>query len=312
MRQNGGPDWSRKLGAYMWGIPDEVIDVAEGLVADALGGDVSVVGASELGASSRETPWRLDVTRSGQPESYLLRYGESVEEGEAIALLAMAGHPIPSPSLIAWQPVGPHDGIAVFISEFIRGSSLLPPMRAGERWAIDLYVETVCDLQAIQRHDLSSEFASLLDERRESAIDVIEAARSRIPNLSSLHEAASRKLVRTQPELPVLAFSNGDLWPDNLLIDDRTLVGVIDWQHAGWSDPIFEFLLPFFLVPELRGRGIEEEYMDRQGYDTGILHWYRGVEFFDSLAWVIAMGEPYEIHTVESLTADLTEWLDQA
>ena len=71
---------------------------------------------------------------------------------------------------------------------------------------------------------------------------------------------------RRGPDLPEIHFSNGDLWPENLLVRDRRLVAVIDWQHAGFSDPIFEFLLPFFLVPELRGRGIEERYCERMGF----------------------------------------------
>ena len=151
---------------------------------------------------------------------------------------------------------------------------------------------------------------SMLDTRRESALEVVEAAHQRIDDRQPLHEAAYRRLIHRQPQLPELTFSNGDLWPDNLLIRDRKLVGVIDWQHAGWSDPVFEFLLPFFLVPELRGQGIEETYLNRQGYDPSLLTWYHGVEFFDSLAWVTKTGEPYGIHTVDSLTGDLTTWLE--
>lgn len=84
---------------------------------------------------------------------------------------------------------------------------------------------------------------------------------------------------------------------------------MIDWQHAGWSDPLFEFLLPFFLVAELRSRGIEERYCERKGYDPALVHWYHGVEFFDSLSLMLKIGEPHEMHTAESLTRDLERWL---
>ena len=89
----------------------------------------------------------------------------------------------------------------------------------------------------------------------------------------------------------------------------RALVGVIDWQHAGFSDPLFEFLLPLFLVPELRDLGIEERFCVRKGLPPNILHWYHGSEFFDSLRWVLNVGKPYEMHTAESLRMDLERWL---
>jgi aminoglycoside phosphotransferase (APT) family kinase protein len=181
-------------------------------------------------------------------------------------------------------------------------------MTAGEQWAIDLYIDTVCALQDVRKEDLRGEAAELLGD--ETIRDVIEAAYERFPEREPLHEAAYRTLVSRQPNIPKTAFSNGDLWPENLLVRDRGLVGVIDWQHAGWSDPIFEFLLPFFLVPELRNRGIEARYCERRGFDPAVLDWYHGVEYFDSLSFVLKTGEPYEMHTAESLRRDLERWLD--
>jgi aminoglycoside phosphotransferase (APT) family kinase protein len=116
-------------------------------------------------------------------------------------------------------------------------------------------------------------------------------------------------LSHSLPLLPEPRFSNGDLWPDNLIVHDGRLVGVIDWALAGFSDPIFEFLLPFFLRPQLRGRGIEARYCQRMGFDPGLLSWYHGLEFFDSWRWVRLTGQPYERHTDDSLHADLARWL---
>lgn len=47
------------------------------------------------------------------------------------------------------------------------------------------------------------------------------------------------------------------------------------------------------------------------GIDPAALHWYYGLEFFDSLAWVLKLGKPYGIHTAESLTVDLERWLNR-
>ncbi|MFC2030792.1 phosphotransferase family protein, partial [Chloroflexota bacterium] len=123
--------------------------------------------------------------------------------------------------------------------------------------------------------------------------------------------AVYTRLRETMPPLPRTLFSNGDLWPDNLIVRDGQLAGIIDWANAGFSDPVFEFLLPFFLRPELRYRGIEARYCRRMGFDPRVLPWYHGLELFDSWRWVLVTGKAYEQHTAESLEADLTGWLEE-
>ena len=183
-------------------------------------------------------------------------------------------------------------------------------MKRQEPWAIDLYLDTACEVQSIQAGDLPAGSANDL-EVGEAAIDVLRAAYEMIESKDTLIEEAYQRLRDSKPELPNPQFSNGDLWPENLLVQDEKLQGIIDWQHAGFSDPIFEFLLPFFLVPELRGLGIEERFCDRKGFGPEVLHWYHGLEFFDSLRWVLKTGKPYEMHTADSLRKDLKMWLEE-
>jgi aminoglycoside phosphotransferase (APT) family kinase protein len=290
-------------------LPGLETEVLERSLAAAQGSRVRLLDAVALGTGSRAAAWRIDVESGGESASYLLRYGEGCSPTEVTALRAMEEHPIPTPRVVLWDEGGAVAGTRVFVSEWIDGEPLLPAMTAGENWAVDLYLETVCGLQAITAADLPQGAAEALGAG-ETIRDVIEEAYGRLEAPEPLHDAAYRRLIATQPEVPGTQFSNGDLWPENLLVKGRELVGVVDWQHAGWSDPIFEFLLPFFLVPELRSRGIEARYCERKGFDPGVLHWYHGVEFFDSLAWVLKTGEPYEMHTAESLTCDLQRWLE--
>jgi hypothetical protein len=84
---------------------------------------------------------------------------------------------------------------------------------------------------------------------------------------------------------------------------------VIDFQHAAFSDPVFEFLLSFFVEPKLQGRGIEQRYCQRLGLNPDILHWYHGLEFFDTWRWVLSSGSGFVHHTAESLETDLKNWL---
>ena len=293
--------------------PDKyILPVSEDVLARALGEalDIPVCGlqAIALGASSRETPWQIDLETDDGGRRLLVRLGGSCSANEVNALRAMKGHPLPTPEVLHWDPEGTALETPLFVSTFIEGEPLLRGMKALEPWAERLYVETVCAVNAITAKDLPPGATDRM-EGNESALEVLDDACERFPERDALVEASYARLKATAPEPHDDRFTNGDLWPENLIVRDRELVGIIDWQHAGFTDPVFEFLLPFFLVPELRGRGIEEAFCRRLGLDPGILHWYHGLEFFDSLAWVLKLGEPYEIHTAESLTADLRQWL---
>lgn len=263
-----------------------------------------------LGASSRETPWRVELETERGVERFLVRFGASCSANEVVALEAMDRHRLPTPKVLLWDEAGRKLGVPLFVSTYLDGAPLLKSMKCNEPWADDLYIDTVCDVQSIAASDLPPGSMDKMDGS-ESALEVLDRAYARFQEASCLIDAAYQQLKRTWPGPPGDRFSNGDLWPENFLVQDKRLVGVIDWQHAGFTDPIFEFLLPFFLVPELRGRGMEEAYCARMGFDPAVLGWYHGLEFFDSLSFVLKHGKPYEMHTAESLQRDLEHWLDE-
>jgi aminoglycoside phosphotransferase (APT) family kinase protein len=73
---------------------------------------------------------------------------------------------------------------------------------------------------------------------------------------------------------------------DNLIVRYGRLAGVIDFLGAAFSDPVYEFLLSFFVSPELKGRGMEKRYCRQIGVEPAILHWYHGLEFFETWHYV--------------------------
>jgi aminoglycoside phosphotransferase (APT) family kinase protein len=258
--------------------------------------------------STREAPWRLEVEVNGAAQSYVLQVDSKNIESEYKILKAMEKNPIPTPRVYGLDLKGEALGIACFFSDFIEGETLLGPMLAGEVWAEELYIDTVCRLQAVTKDELGSVGQAL---EQESAEDVLEDAYAYMKKKSlPLVDAAYKELKERMPKLPPVRFSNGDLWLENFIIQDRKLAGVIDFPGAMFSDPIFEFLLSFFVSPELQGRGIEARYCCQIGYDPAILNWYHGLEYFDTWRWVIATGEDFVHHTEKSLQMDLQKWLD--
>ena len=273
--------------------------------------DVRLLHAEPLVKSTRDAPWRLDVEVEGTRRAFVLRLASIGLEHEFHVLRAMEAIPIPTPHVYGWDPDGDALGVACFFMDFIQGESLLHPVLAGEAWAEALFIDSVCALQAVTREQLAAVTQRL--ETDETAQDVLETAHVYLKNQAQhpMVDAVYARLRDTMPVLPATRFSNGDLWLDNMIVHNRQLAGVIDFSNACFSDPIFEFMLPSFLRPELRERGIEQRYCQRLGFDPGVLHWYHGLEYFDSWHWVLKTGQPYEQYTAEVLCASLERWLDE-
>jgi aminoglycoside phosphotransferase (APT) family kinase protein len=274
-----------------------------------LGVTVELQKATQLTKSTREAPWKLEVDIQGTKKSYVLQLEPNDLAYEYQVLKGLEEIPIPTPLVYGLDLKGEALGIPCFFSDFIEGESLLRPMLAGEPWAEDLYLDSVCELQSLTEAELGSLAGEL---NQETAKQFLEAAFSTLNNQSlPLVEATYQELVTSMPDLPPVRFSNGDLWLDNFIIKDKKLSGIIDFANACFSDPIYEFLLSFFVSPELQGRGIESRYCQRMGFDPALLDWYHGLEFFDTWHWVLVTGEAFVHHTDESLKADLRKWLER-
>ena len=270
---------------------------------------VEFIQAAQLPKSTREAPWRLDVLANGSAQSYVLQLDSQRLEHEYGVLKTLETTPVPAPRPFGLDLEGKALGVACFFREFIEGEPLLTPVLAGEAWAEDLYIRAVHQLLALTERELG-EIAENLP--RESAGKVLERAyRSIKPQGLPLADRAYEVLRRTMPEQAPLRFSNGDLWPENFIVRNDELAGVIDFEGARFSDPVWEFLNTFFVSPELKGRGIEARFCRSIGYDSVHLHWYHGLEFFDTWCSLLLSGETFVHHTAESLEANLAEWLEE-
>jgi len=287
--------------------PNEHRSQCETYLSRFLQARVNFLQAELLPKSTRDAPWRLDVEINGAGKSYVLRLDARGSEREYQILRLMEPISSPTPRVYGWDAAGEALGVPCFFCDYIDGESLLGPMLAGEAWAEDLYLDTVYDLQRVTEGDLGGVHPWL---SRETAVEVLEKAHQYFQlNPHPLATSIYKELTQRLPQLPTVRFSNGDLWLDNFLVKDKRLAGVIDFEGAGFSDPIFEFLLSFFVEPRLRGRGTEERYCRRIGYDPSILLWYHGLEFYDTWRYVMKTGESFVHHTAESLKRNLEQWL---
>jgi len=287
--------------------PTQHREKCEAYLGRALHAQVEFVRAEILQQSTRTAPWRLDVKVNGEVRSFVLQTDPDGMQFEYNILKAMVPIPLPTPHPYGLDLQGEALGVPCFFSDFIEGTSFLAPMQAGEPWAEKLYIDTVCALQVLTEADLGQVARDL---ERIPVEDLLEKAYTDIKDRElPLAQDVYQKLKAEKPALPALCFSNGDLWLDNFIVKDEQLAGVIDFRNAAFSDPVYEFLLSFFASPELQGRGTEERFCQRIGVDPALLHWYHGLEFFETWSWALRTGKSFAHHTAASLEKDLKNWL---
>jgi hypothetical protein len=180
-------------------------EACEKYLSRSLGGAVKLVHASQLTQSTRQAPWKLDVTLDGSARSYVMQLDARGMEYEYRVLKAMEkiGALRASPRAHGLDLQGEALGVPCFFSDFIAGESLLEPMLNGEPWAEALYFDTVCALHTVTQADLSD-----LEVDQESADEILEAAWKYFKeNPHPLAEVMYKRLKETKPDLPPSALA---------------------------------------------------------------------------------------------------------
>jgi len=292
-------------------------------LSKSLGRPIELIGASQLSGGFRNAPWRLDVVDGDMCISLVLKTAPShrdkiIEEAypynirlEFDTLRKLESIDPPTSKVWGLDEEGEALGTPCFVMEFIQGEPLMGPLFSGEPWAEDLYLDTVCTLQAITREQLGSlakEFGKGCDALRH-----LKWAAERFPRYTSdpLVSKVHTRLKELMPPPLEPRFGNGDLNPMNMLIQDRELAGVIDFEFAGFSDPMFEFMSPICWYPQMRQRGLEERFCERNGFDLDIIECYRALVLF--CTWFGMLANPRlegEGRTTVSCRQELEQWVE--
>ncbi len=187
----------------------------------------------------------LEIHRaiSGTELVVLRRYGdwygddESTDEvarREAAALIAANAGGVTVPQLIWSDRAGTFDETAVVIS-FIDGEPYFSPGDPHD-WIEQLVRAMVSVHEVPVTADLRP---VLLDHRRQLSDQLAESEPSERFTENSLGVPLwelRRKLIEADDSTETV-FLHSDLWPGNTLWRDEQLVGVIDWEDAGFGDP---------------------------------------------------------------------------
>lgn len=205
------------------------LDWAVGAVAPG-GTVVDVVGMHEGGS-----PWRLDIRHGDEMTQAVLRVADWGRVwGEAIATAAagleVAGaYGLPTARLIASDVDGAETGECALLETFCAGTAGPPGPQALHSAGAVL----------AQVHRIRMEPTRRLPRRlHHNPYDDYPAERRRgVSPTSALLDEADRMLRGIAPPDSELTFVHGDPWFGNMLWDDSTCLGLIDWKASGVGDP---------------------------------------------------------------------------
>lgn len=287
--------------------PQNHLDKFKTFFSNALGADVAIQHFEMLRKSTREAPWRFDLLVDGEPRSFVFRMHTRTSAREYKVLEALQDVQVPTPHVYGLDKKGKTFGQPCYFMDYIEGESLLAPLLAGEEWAEELFIDSAVRLLTLPA-DVLGNLPPWVE--RYSAEDLLDNAYQKLKRFNDIvARKVYQELKQNAPPLPETYFSNGDLYPDNFIVRERQLVGVIDFANASFGDPLFEFMLPTFIHRELRGRGLEERFCARLGIDLVDLGWYHVLEYYDLWGFLAGTTDDFVGHTAESVRQVLDGWL---
>ncbi|MGI9622408.1 MAG: phosphotransferase family protein [Acidimicrobiales bacterium] len=253
------------------------------------------------GGANRET-WQFDAIGEGRHELILQRdrdgvlrhQGGCALEAEVLRRAAAAGVPVAEVVLSADLPN--RIGASFTINRRIQGETIARRLLRDDEWADarDGFVGA-CARAMAAIHAISA------DQMEGVAIDVVSDAlvqlRLSYEQLDDPHPALElgfRWLEKNRPPPLPQSFVHGDFRMGNLLLDQRGLAAVLDWEVAHFGDPGEDLgwlcvrAWRFGATPSVAGIGDYDELVGQYERASGTtvplptLHWW---EVFGTLRW---------------------------
>jgi aminoglycoside phosphotransferase (APT) family kinase protein len=268
-------------------VADDVAAALERYLADhGAPRSVRLTGRATVGLSQDTFFVRVSGAAGAPPVEAVLRLPTPASGRRAIrtqraSLQAVAGH-VPAPALL-WHDDGERNpfGRPFLVMERLMGAvpvgwhDVPEPQRTVLAHAA---VDTLAALHRIAPAALDAEPIAPGDAPTE--LGFYTRRLERLSPLPAVLRAALWWLGRHEPAPVRSVLVHGDLRMGNLIVDDRRLVGVLDWEMAGPGDPLSDLAWCFLPIWELAG--VDEAAMVRRyaeatntAVDENRLHWHR-------------------------------------
>ncbi|MEI6845441.1 MAG: phosphotransferase [Candidatus Firestonebacteria bacterium] len=293
-------------------------------ISDSLGFPVEFVLALPVKEGGGTLSWRVETCYEEKKLFVILKTPKEQKElpfkmpadydffRQYRLLKQLEGAKLKTPKAWGADEKGAALGLPCFLEESLRGRVLYNSLKIKEDWADSLFLKTIIEVQNTKKEELG-EIAQELGGDLEITALFSTVKKELQQNLKGpLVARVLEKLSSNIPGNLKPCFSNGNFSPKNIIAKDKKLTGVIDFEFAGYFDPLYEFLLPFEKYPLLKNRGLEESYCREMGFKTEIIDWYRGLIVSAKLLEVVKEENKnpasIEKHIKQEALAELSQW----
>lgn len=257
-------------------------------LSDLFGGPVHIEAARLLPGGASKEAWAVDAHGPDGPLRLLVRraaggviYSETLslyEEYQVLQAAWQAGVRVPRP----YGHLPDLEGREAFVMERLEGESIgrrvvtRPELASARQRLPEQMAEELAKIHAIP-HELVSFLPGAA--KAPAADRVISKLYQELDALEEPHPAIELGLLwlrEREVRAHGIVVSHGDFRVGNLMVNEKGLVGVLDWEFAHFSDPVEDLAWPLvrawrFGKDQLRlgGVGEIEPYLDRYNAETG-------------------------------------------
>lgn len=246
-------------------------------------------------AHIKGVPSRFVVRRMPSAAAFGFARNEVVPyslQAEFNALKDLENISLRTPKVWGLDHEGKFLGTPVFLMEYIEGPTILDAIPSNPETVLQKFAATILAMNQISAAKVPSVAASSTDSGEQPARRLLDWLIAQAQN-AGVPSFFNHGLELLEKELsdngPSLAFGNGDLNPQNFICADDGQVAVVDWEYAGFNDPLVELML-LHTWPEhdpfLNTYPLDRLYCEMAGLDVSLLRWY---EVYSALSgWIFA------------------------
>jgi aminoglycoside phosphotransferase (APT) family kinase protein len=179
-----------------------------------------------------------------------------------------------APNVWGFDAEGEFFGAPVYLMEFIAGKTVFEVAQTQPETVVNGFVEAILTMNRVSPARVAS-----VAKCNHGPIDLVSwlLEHSEGSGVPDCFRAGLKALGNAPSNRPLPAFGNGDLNPQNFIVRPDGSVAVVDWEYAGFNDPLAEIMLMHTWPPEapfLHSYPVARVYCEQAGLDAGLLAWY--------------------------------------
>lgn len=258
----------------------------------SIGASIKAVAASEL-AGGVHTNLLVDCVVAGRNERFVVRMMPPADcfgfarkqvvpydlQNEHATLVELQGCDLPVPKVWRFDETGEMLGRPAYAMEFIPGDTVLQVALRGHNGIDRSFAEAISRMNRIKPRQLPQliKRVGLPDRQPADLLGWLHTQVERIDIPMELRRALDFVDAEQPSNRPCPTFGNGDLNPTNFICRDDGSIAVVDWEYAGFADPIAEIMLLHTWpedAPFLQSHPIDRIYCEMNGVSATLLKWY--------------------------------------